>query len=166
MWGTVGLRGAAELDRARRVGAVPVFLGTYTPRLDDKGRLALPARFRADLSEGVVITKGQDRCLYAYPLATFARRTEQLGTAAPTDRRARDFARILFASASHEVPDGQGRIVVPAPLRTYAGLNKDCVVTGAYDRVDIWDAGTWQRYLADREDSFADQAEEVLPGLF
>ncbi len=143
-----------------------MFLGTYTPRLDDKGRLALPARFRADLQDGLVITKGQDRCLYVYPLATFARRTEQLGESSPTDRRARDFARILFASASHEVPDGQGRVVVPPLLRDYAGLTKDCVVTGAYNRVDIWDAAGWQQYLASREQSYADQAEEVLPGVF
>jgi MraZ protein len=101
-----------------------------------------------------------------FPLADFARRTQQLAEAPPTDRRARDFARILFASASNEVPDAQGRIVVPPSLRQYAGLTKDCVVTGAFNRVDVWDAERWQRYLDEREENFADQAEEVLPGIF
>lgn len=143
-----------------------MFLGTYTPRLDDKGRLALPARFRGDLHEGLVITKGQDHRLSVYSLADFAERTRRLAEAPLTDRRARDFASILFASASHEVPDGQGRIVIPPTLRDYAGLSKDCVVTGAYNRVDVWDAERWQRYLAEREAAFADQGEEVLPGIF
>ena len=145
---------------------VPVFLGTHTPRLDDKGRLALPARFRTDLEGGLVITKGQDRCLDVFPVATFASWTAKLAEAPPTDRRVRDYARILFASASHEVPDAQGRVVVPPQLRDYAGLRKDCVVTGAYNRVDIWDAEIWQAYLDSRENDFSEVAEEVLPGIF
>ena len=104
-----------------------MFLGTHTPRLDDKGRLALPARFRPDLEAGLVITKGQERCLFVFPVTEFSRITEGLRTAPVTDRRVRDYSRVFFASASHEIPDGQGRITVPAALREYAGLTKDCV---------------------------------------
>ncbi len=88
-----------------------------------------------------------------------------LRTAPVTDRRVRDYSRVFFASASHEVPDGQGRITVPQPLREYAGLSKESVVIGANTRVEVWDARAWQEYLDNTEQSFADAAEEVLPGL-
>ncbi len=141
-----------------------MFLGTHTPRLDDKGRLALPAKFRSDLEGGLVITKGQERCLFVFPMVEFSRITELLRTAPVTQRSVRDYSRVFFASASHEVPDGQGRITVPAQLREYAGLAKDCVVIGANSRVEVWDSGAWQSYLDGTEQSFSD-AEEVLPGL-
>ncbi len=142
-----------------------MFLGTHTPRLDDKGRLALPAKFRSDMEGGLVITKGQERCLFVFPIAEFNRLTELLRTAPVTDRRIRTYSRIFFASASHEIPDGQGRITVPQQLRQYAGLAKDCVVIGANTRVEVWDAAAWQEYLDTTEQSFADEEEEVLPGL-
>ncbi len=141
-----------------------MFLGTHTPRLDDKGRLALPARFRSDLEAGLVITKGQERCLFVFPMAEFSRITERLRTAPVTERSVRDYSRVFFASASHEVPDGQGRITVPPALRDYAGLHKDCVVIGANSRVEVWDAAAWQSYLDGTEQSFAD-AEEVSPRI-
>jgi len=144
---------------------VPVFLGTHTPRLDDKGRLALPAKFRSELEGGLVITKGQERCLFVFPFTEFNRVTELLRTAPVTDRRVRDYSRVFFASASHEVPDGQGRITVPQQLRQYAGLSKDCVVIGANTRVEVWDSSAWQDYLDGTEQVFADAQEEVLPGL-
>jgi MraZ protein len=141
-----------------------MFLGTHTPRLDDKGRLALPAKFRTELEGGLVITKGQERCLFVFPMAEFSRITELLRSAPVTQRNVRDYSRVFFASASHEVPDGQGRITVPSQLREYAGLSKDCVVIGANSRVEVWDADAWQNYLTSTEQAFAD-AEEVLPGL-
>ncbi len=142
-----------------------MFLGTHTPRLDDKGRLALPARFRPELEGGLVICKGQDRCLFVFPTDEFGRFTAALADAPVTDRRVRDYSRVLFASASRENPDGQGRITVPAQLREYAGLTKDCVVIGANSRIEIWNAEAWQSYLDNSEQAFADIAEEVLPGL-
>ncbi len=141
-----------------------MFLGTHTPRLDDKGRLALPARFRSDLAEGLVISKGQERCLFIFPIEEFTRVTAALRTAPLTQKAVRDYSRVLFASASQESPDGQGRITVPPQLREYAGLRKDCVVIGADTRVEVWDAEAWTRYLAEREQGFAD-AEEVIPGV-
>jgi MraZ protein len=143
-----------------------VFLGTHTPRMDDKGRLALPARFRPALEGGLVICKGQERCLYVFPTVEFTRFTAALGDAPVTDRRVRDYGRVLFASASPETPDGQGRITIPGQLREYAGLVKDCVVIGANTRIEVWNAPAWQSYLESSEQAFADIAEEVLPGVW
>jgi MraZ protein len=144
---------------------VLVFLGTHTPRLDDKGRLALPARFRPELEGGLVICKGQDRCLFVFTTDEFSRFTAALRDAPVTDRRVRDYSRVLFASASRETPDGQGRITIPPQLRDYAALVKDCVVIGANSRIEVWNADAWQTYLESSEQSFADVAEEVLPGV-
>jgi MraZ protein len=142
-----------------------VFLGTHAPRLDEKGRLFLPAKYREELAGGVVITKGQERCLFVFPQEEFARITEALSTAPVTAKSVRDYSRVFFASASDELPDKQGRITVPAALRGYAGLQRDCVVIGANTRLEIWDTQAWETYLAAQEDSFAEAAEEVLPGI-
>lgn len=142
-----------------------MFLGTYAPRLDDKSRLVLPAKFREQLADGVVLTKGHERCLCVWPLAEFRSVTEQLRRAPVTSKGARDYMRVLFAGASDEVPDKQGRITVPPALREYAGLVRDCAVIGANSRVEIWDADAWESYLAGQEDSFSALSQEVLPGI-
>ncbi|GAA1515808.1 division/cell wall cluster transcriptional repressor MraZ [Sphaerisporangium rubeum] len=142
-----------------------MFLGTHQPRLDEKGRLFLPAKYREELAEGLVITKGQERCLYVFPVEEFRRITEALRTAPVTAKAVRDYSRVLFASASDETPDKQGRITIPQSLREYAGLRRDCVVIGANTRLEIWDASAWDTYLADQEQAFSDLSEEVLPGV-
>jgi len=143
-----------------------VFLGTHEPKLDEKGRLILPARFRDELANGLVITKGQERCLYVFPSNEFAAITDRLRQAPVTEKAARDYMRVMFSGAHDEVPDKQGRVTIPAGLRTYAALEKDCVVIGANTRLEIWDSESWNSYLADREKSFSDVSSEVLPGLF
>ncbi|MFC5750531.1 division/cell wall cluster transcriptional repressor MraZ [Actinomadura rugatobispora] len=142
-----------------------MFLGTHGPRLDDKGRLFLPAKYREELSGGLVITKGQERCLYVFPMAEFQRITEALRTAPVTEKAVRAYSRVFFASASDEVPDKQGRVTIPPPLRTYAGLTRDCTVIGANTRLEIWDTAAWEAYLEQEEEAFADVSEEVLPGI-
>ena len=142
-----------------------MFLGTHTPRLDEKGRLFLPAKYREELAGGLVITKGQERCLYVFPTAEFERIAEALRTAPTTAKAVRDSSRVFFASASDEIPDKQGRITIPPALRGYAGLQRDCAVIGANTRLEIWDAQAWETYLAAQEDSFSEAAEEVLPGI-
>ena len=142
-----------------------MFLGTHQPRLDDKGRLFLPAKFREDLAPGLVITKGQERCLYVFTSAGFAEMTERMAAAPVTSKAARDYMRVLYAGASDEVPDKQGRVMIPVGLRTYAGLDRDCVVIGANNRVEIWDPEMWGTYLASQEQAFAELSEEVLPGF-
>lgn len=143
-----------------------MFFGTHTPRLDDKGRLFLPAKFRDELQEGLVITRGQDRCLYVWPMAEFGQLTDQMRQAPVTNKRARDYMRMLFAGASDETPDKQGRVTIPPMLREYAALSRDCVVIGAMNRIEIWDAASWQTYNEEQEQAFADLSEEVLPGIF
>ena len=98
--------------------------------------------------------------------AEFATITETLRQAPVTAKSARDYQRVMFAGAHDEIPDRQGRVTIPQGLRTYAGLEKECVVIGANTRVEIWDSAAWSEYLADREKSFADVSEEVFPGLF
>ena len=142
-----------------------MFLGTHSPRLDEKGRLFLPAKYRDELAPGLVITKGQERCLYVFPLPEFDRITEALRTAPVTAKAVRDYSRVFFASASDEMPDKQGRVTIPAALREYAGLQRDCVVIGANTRLEIWDASSWTSYLDQQEDAFSDASEEVLPGV-
>ncbi|GAA2100951.1 division/cell wall cluster transcriptional repressor MraZ [Actinomadura alba] len=142
-----------------------MFLGTHSPRLDEKGRLFLPAKYREELSGGLVITKGQERCLYVFPMAEFQRITEALRTAPVTAKAVRDYSRVFFASASDEVPDKQGRITIPAALRNYAALTRDCTVIGANTRLEIWDSQAWETYLEQQEQEFSDLSEEVLPGI-
>lgn len=143
-----------------------MFLGTHEPKLDEKGRIILPARFRDELASGLVITKGQERCLYVFPAAEFTLITQRLRQAPVTEKSARDYMRVMFAGAHDEIPDKQGRVTIPAGLRIYAGLEKECVVIGANTRLEIWDATAWNTYLIDREKSFSDVSSEVLPGLF
>jgi len=142
-----------------------VFFGTYTPRLDDKGRLFLPAKFRDELSEGLVVTRGQERCLSVWPLEEFGKLTERMKEAPVTNKGARDYVRMLFAGASDETPDKQGRITIPPMLREYAALTRDCIVIGAMNRIEIWDAASWQTYSEQQEQAFADLSEEVFPGV-
>ena len=128
-----------------------MFLGTHAPRLDEKSRLILPARFREELAGGVILTRGQERCLYVFTTAEFERMYAQLREAPLAQRQARDYVRVMLSGADPQIPDRQGRITLPAPLRAYAGLDRDLAVIGAGTRVEIWDAGAWQAYLAAQE---------------
>ena len=141
-----------------------MFLGTHTPKLDEKGRLILPAKYRDELAEGLVITRFQERCLAIWPVQTFVGMA-QAGRGAPSDQSHRDYQRMLASGASDETPDKQGRVTIPQHLRTYAGLERDCVVVGAINRVEIWDAAAWQSYEASKESAFADLDDEVFPGV-
>jgi MraZ protein len=146
-----------------------VFLGTHTPRLDDKGRLILPAKFREQLEAGVVVTRGQERCLYVFPTAEFEQLADQLRRAPVTSKQARDYLRVFLSGASDEALDRQGRITIPPVLRTYAGLaetQRECAVIGVGQRIEIWNRHSWETYVALQEQVFAEQAEEVVPGLF
>ena len=142
-----------------------MFFGTYTPRLDEKGRLFLPAKFRDELAEGLVVTRGQERCLYVWSMEEFGKLTERLREAPVTNKATRDYVRMFFAGAANETPDKQGRITVPPMLREYASLQRDCIVIGAMNRIEIWDATSWQTYSDEQEQAFADLSDEVFPGV-
>lgn len=143
-----------------------MFLGTFTPKLDEKGRLILPAKFRDDLAEGLVITRGQERCLYVFGESEFAQMHERIREAPITSKQGRDYLRVFLSGAHAETPDKQGRVTVPPALRQYAGLDRDLAVIGAGSRAEIWDAEAWQSYLAEQESAFAEIEEEVIPGMF
>ena len=140
-----------------------MFLGTHTPRLDEKGRLFLPAKYREELSRGVVLTKGQERCLFVFPKAEFDKIAEDMRPGPEATKAERDYARVFYASADDGIPDKQGRITIPPGLRTYAALQRDCVVIGANTRLEIWDAVAWDAYLNEREDAYSQGPGEVMP---
>ncbi|MDO4916360.1 MAG: division/cell wall cluster transcriptional repressor MraZ [Rothia sp. (in: high G+C Gram-positive bacteria)] len=142
-----------------------MFLGTHTPRLDDKGRLILPAKFREELSEGLVLTRGQERCLYVFSQEEFQRVYEQMRTAPISSKQARDYIRVFLSGASDETPDKQGRITIPATLRDYANLGKELTVIGAGARAEIWDTEVWNAYLREKEEEFSDTDDNVFSGL-
>jgi MraZ protein len=142
------------------------FFGTYTPKLDDKARLFLPAKFRPRLESGVVLTRGQDNCVYGWTPESFSAFTDRVRDTPFTNRQVRNFVRMLFSGASAETPDRQGRISIPTALREWARLERDVVVVGAMDRIEIWDATRWQEFTEANEESFSDMSDEVMPGIF
>ncbi len=143
-----------------------MFLGTYAPRLDEKGRLILPAKFRDELESGIVVTRGQERCLYVFATKDFEEMHERIRQAPITSKQGRDYLRLFLSGANAEVPDKQHRVTIPAQLRAYAGLDRDVTVIGAGNRAEIWDTAAWEAYYAEQEAGFADTTEEVIPGLF
>ena len=143
-----------------------MFLGTHSPRLDEKGRLILPAKFRDELAEGLVLTRGQERCIYVFSQKEFEKVHEQMRQAPLSSRQARDYIRVFLSGASDEVPDKQGRITIPPALRSYAGLGRELAVIGAGTRAEIWDATAWQQYLEEQESAFSDTDEDTIPGIF
>lgn len=150
---------------AHGLGPTGVFLGTFTPRLDDKGRLILPAKFRGRLASGLVATRGLDRCVFLFPLDEFAVIHDRLRRAPLENKRARDYLRNFLGHAQDDIPDKQGRILLGSPLRRYAGLDREVAVVGMGSRVEIWDAATWEQYLEDGEEDYAATAAEVFDDM-
>lgn len=139
-----------------------MFFGTFTPKLDDKGRLTLPAKFRTELADGLVVVNGQDHSLAVYPRSEFQVRARNAAKASRANPRVRAFVRRLGASADEQTLDNQGRITVAPAHRAYAGLTRDCVVIGSVDRVEIWDAVAYGNYLAEHEADFADGDDDAF----
>ncbi|MEZ0580988.1 division/cell wall cluster transcriptional repressor MraZ [Nocardioides sp. MH1] len=137
-----------------------LFMGTYTPKLDEKGRLFLPAKFRDRLAEGIVVTQGQESCLVVWPSDVFADEAERAAARPMTNRAARRYARVLFAGGDEGKPDKQGRIGIPAHLRDYAGLERDVVVIGVRDRLEIWNPTAWREFQEDAMGDFVDLDED------
>jgi MraZ protein len=137
-----------------------MFLGTHFPKLDEKGRIILPAKFRDGLAEGLVLTKGQDRCLVVWPRDEFDAYAEQLRANAQASARVRAMTRVFFSSAFDEAVDKQGRLTIPPVLRDYAGLDRELTVVGADTRIEIWSTAVWDEYLAQAEADFAALDEE------
>ena len=142
-----------------------MFLGTYAPKLDEKGRVILPAKFRDELSSGMVVTRGQERCLYVFSQREFENIQQKVRQASLTSKQTRDFLRLFLSGANQEVPDSQNRVTIPANLREYAGLGRELTVIGAGDRAEIWNTEAWNTYYESAESDFANTTEEVIPGF-
>ncbi len=142
-----------------------MFLGRFAHNLDAKGRLAVPARFRASLADGVVLTRGMDRCVAAYPIPVWEDLAARISALPMTDPNARQFRRMVFAEAANLDLDGQGRIVVPPELRGFAGIDREAVIIGVHTSFEIWSPDGWaamQSLVDDEGDAIVSQLANVL----
>jgi len=140
---------------------VTMFLGTYTPKFDEKGRFFLPPKFRDELVDGLVVVRGQERCLAIYTPDAFTEMLDRVTIGPSTIRQVRDFKRMLAAGASDSAPDKQGRVSIPANLRSWANLDRDLVVTGAIDHVELWNPELWAQYEEEQAPHFAELNEVI-----
>jgi MraZ protein len=121
-----------------------MFLGRHEHIIDAKSRLTIPAKFRGELASGAVLTKGMDRCLFLFPMAEFETLAARIRELPITQEQAREFRRQMFADASADIPDKQGRIIVPPYLREYAGVDNQVVIIGLDTYIEIWPADAWK----------------------
>lgn len=139
-----------------------MFMGEYQHSIDDKGRLTIPAKFRDGLGTSFVITRGLDKCLFIYPKSEWNVIEEKLKNLPFTKADARAFTRFFFSGATECEWDKQGRVNIPANLREHAQLNKECVVIGVSNRVEVWSKELWEQYFAEAADSFGEIAEKLV----
>ncbi len=139
-----------------------MFMGEYQHTIDPKGRLIIPARFREALGDKFVATKGLDNCLFVYSGEEWRQLEQKLKTLPFTRADARAFVRFFFSGATECEIDRQGRILLPANLREYAKLDKDVVVLGVSNRVEIWSAEEWQQYSSKAEATYEEIAEKIV----
>ena len=138
-----------------------MFIGEYQHTLDDKGRVAVPAKFRSELKNGLVVTQGLDKCLVAYTAEEWGKVALKLAAMPVVKSDSRAFARFMLAKAMDMELDGQGRVMLPDYLRRYANLKKEVVITGLYTRLEIWDKGSWEKYSANVSKNSAEVAEKL-----
>ncbi|MEK9152304.1 MAG: division/cell wall cluster transcriptional repressor MraZ [Patescibacteria group bacterium] len=138
-----------------------MFIGEYQHNVDDKGRLAIPMKFRRELKKGAVITRGLDGCLFVFTSSEWKILAEKLASTPLSQSNSRAFARLMLAGAMDVELDGQGRAIVPEYLRQYAKLGKEVVVAGLYSRLEIWDKAAWEKYKAETEKNSNDIAEKM-----
>jgi MraZ protein len=138
-----------------------MLLGTHEHTLDDKSRLTLPAKFRQAFAGGVVVTRGLDPCLVAFPRDAWAESQSRIAELDTLSGEARSLQRVVYANAVEGDLDKQGRIVIPAALKEFAALGRDVVVAGVNDHLEIWDRAAWRRELAESEGRTRDVAERL-----
>jgi MraZ protein len=139
-----------------------MFMGEYHHSIDIKGRLIVPSKFREELGEMFIITRGLDQCLFGYPLSEWKIIEDKLKGLPLTKKDARAFTRFFFSGATENEIDKQGRINIPAPLLQYAKLEKECVILGVSNRIEIWSKQIWEDYFVQSEESFAEIAENMI----
>jgi len=138
-----------------------MFIGEYQHAVDDKGRLAIPVKFRKKLVRGAVVTRGLDNCLFVYTAEEWKKLARRLSELPFSQANTRAFARLMLAGAMDVEIDGQGRVVLPEYLRQYAKIGKEVVVAGLYSRLEIWDKATWETYKVQTEKNSNDIAEKL-----
>lgn len=139
-----------------------MFMGEYHHNIDEKGRLIMPAKFRNDLKDKFIITRGLEKCLYVYSLEDWDNLVSKLNTLPFTKKDARIFIRSFFSGAAQIEVDRQGRINITSPLIDHAGLTKECVIIGANDRIEIWSKDEWDKFL----DVNSEKLEDIAENLF
>ncbi|MGZ7443679.1 division/cell wall cluster transcriptional repressor MraZ [Paenibacillus sp. TH7-28] len=139
-----------------------MFMGEFQHSIDDKGRIIIPAKFRDLLGSAFVVTRGLDQCLFVYPMQEWEVLEQKLKALPLMKSDARAFTRFFFSGATECEWDKQGRVNLPSNLRQYAKLEKDCVVLGVSNRVEIWSRDTWEQYFQQSEDTFNEIAEKLV----
>ena len=139
-----------------------MFMGEYHHSLDDKGRLIIPSKFRTELGDKFVITRGIENCLFAYPIERWETIVHKLEALPFTKKDARNFTRFFLSGATVAEFDKQGRINITSPLITYAGIQKDCVVIGTGDRLEIWAKDAWENFFNSASINMSDIAENLF----
>ncbi|HAI74242.1 MAG TPA: cell division/cell wall cluster transcriptional repressor MraZ [Candidatus Moranbacteria bacterium] len=138
-----------------------MFIGEYQHSIDPKKRLAVPSKFRGELKNKVVVTRGLDKCLFIYPMKVWQELAEKLGALPVGESRTRSFIRLMLAGATDVETDKQGRILIPDYLKEYAGLDKNVVIAGIYNRLEIWDELKWNEYKKNAEKNTDEIAEQL-----
>lgn len=138
-----------------------VFVGEYHHTIDDKGRLAVPTKFRLACKGGIVVTRGLDHCLFLYTRAEWDKLARRLANLPISQSNSRAFARLMLAGAMDMLLDKQGRVILPEYLRKYSGLSKNAVIAGLYNRLELWDKDKWQEYTQRTEIASGDIAERL-----
>lgn len=139
-----------------------MFIGEYRHSIDEKGRLIIPAKFRQELGETFVITRGLERCLFVYPLSEWRILESKLKNLPFTKKDARAFTRFFFSGAIDCELDKQGRVTITSVLREYATIQKECVIIGVSNRVEVWSKDVWEQYVSESEESFSEIAENLM----
>lgn len=139
-----------------------MFIGEYNHNLDEKGRLAIPKKFRNDLLDGLVITRGLDNCLFVYTKKEWEKLANKLSELPFSQSNSRAFARFMLGGAMDMNLDNQGRVILPANLRKFAELKKNIIVAGLFNRLEIWDEDKWEDYKKQTEASSNEIAEKMF----
>ncbi|MCX6714695.1 MAG: division/cell wall cluster transcriptional repressor MraZ [Candidatus Uhrbacteria bacterium] len=138
-----------------------MFIGEYKHSIDEKGRLAIPIKFRADLSKGAVVTRGLDTSLFLFPKEEWDKLAAKLASLPLGQSNSRAFARLMLAGAMDVEVDKQGRVMLPEYLRVYAGLQKSVIIAGLYTRLELWDETSWNAYKSKMEEDAESVAEQL-----
>ena len=141
-----------------------MFMGEYHHSIDDKGRLIIPSKFRSELGESFVITRGLENCLFVYSLVEWNKIVDKLKRLPFTKQNARNFNRFFLSGATICELDKQGRVNIQSTLQEFASIQKDCIIIGVNDRLEIWSKEKWEKFFEENSDKLSDIAEDLFTG--